>query len=715
MDYLLKSSAIICIFYACYNIFLQRDTFFESNRWFLLFGLIIASCISLIVIPKYIEYAPIDYSKLESITANNIDTVVQEETFDYLELLTGIYSAGLLFFSGKLIVELLSLKRILRTGQITKTKKFKYVETKEIMAPFSFFNYIVYNPTQFNEEELTHILNHEKVHVQHLHSLDTIVAQIICVILWFNPFVWLYKKALQQNLEFIADQKAQHVSPCKKSYQTVLLKASVKNHQLVFTNNFYTSLIKKRIAMLHKSKSKKRNQFKLILVLPLLAFFILSFNTKTIYVEVNKEDSKTINQPADSGESIEIIITKHTSDKDLEEIKKELQSKGITFNYKDVKRNSDGEIIGISTEFRSEENATSYNIYGEKSIKAFQFRSSDDTFGVGTLNYTLINKNIKVQASNSSNKVVIVEESDDQSKIDVKTFKNKDSIYVTRKNNKFTFSTDDTQDSNIIFRESDEPIFIINGKKVEKSSFEDIDSDDIQSVFVLKGKKAVEKFGDEGKNGAIIMTKKGSKFVFSESDDNMIKKTKGEFIIETDGDAPLYIIDGKVVDKDDLNDINPNQIDSVEVLKDQTAITMYGKEGENGVIIIKTKKNGVLNNKNKGILIEKEDGSPYQIEVSNVYVTYNNEEIATEFVITKNSSDAFLEQQKAKLKEHDIDAKFSKVKRNKSGEITSIKISLDDNDGRKSSASWKEKNQGIPDIVMGKSNDDKLFIRAIGH
>jgi TonB-dependent SusC/RagA subfamily outer membrane receptor len=583
------------------------------------------------------------------------------------------------------------------------------------MAPFSFFNYIVYNPTQFNEEELLHILNHEKVHAQHLHSLDTIVAQIICVILWFNPFAWLYKKALQQNLEFIADQKAQHVSPCKKSYQTVLLKASVKNHQLVFTNNFYTSLIKKRIAMLHKSKSKKRNQLKLILVLPLLAFFIMSFNTKTIYLEANTEHDKSIHLPSDSGESIEIIFTKNTSDEDLEEIKKELKSKGITFIYKDVKRNSDGEIIGISTEFRSKENASNYNIYGEKSIAAFQFKSSDDTFGVGTLNYTFVDENTKVQSSNSSNKVVIIEESDDHSKIDVKTFKNKDSIYVIRRNNKFTLSTDDSNDSNIIFRESDEPIFIINGKKVEKSIFEDVDSEDIQSVFVLKGKKAVEKFGDEGKNGAIIMTKKGSKFVFSESEDDQIKKTKGEFIIETDGDTPLYIIDGKVVEKDDLNDINPNQIDSVEVLKDQTAITMYGKEGENGVIIIKTKKNGILNSKNKGILIEKEDGSPYQIEVSNVYVTYNNEEIAAEFIITKSSSDAFLEHQKEALKKHGIDAKFSKVKRNKADEISSIKISLDDNNGRKSSASWKEKSQGIPDIVLGKSNDDKLFVRAIGN
>ncbi|MCB0382485.1 MAG: TonB-dependent receptor plug domain-containing protein, partial [Psychroserpens sp.] len=254
-----------------------------------------------------------------------------------------------------------------------------------------------------------------------------------------------------------------------------------------------------------------------------------------------------------------------------------------------------------------------------------------------------------------------------------------------------------------------------NGKRVEKSIFEDVDSEDIQSVFVLKGKKAIEKFGKEGKNGAIVMTKKGSKILFSDDENEVILNSKNVFRVKTDDKDPLYILDGKVIDTKEMNSIDPNQIESIEVLKDKSAVSLYGKEGEHGVIIINSKKNGILNHKNKGILIEKEDGSPYQVEVSNVYVTYNNEEIATEFIITKNSSDAFLDQQKQKLKAHGIDAKFSKVKRNKANEITSIKISLDDNNGRKSSASWKEKNDAIPDIVMGKSNDDKLYIRATGN
>ena len=94
--------------------------------------------------------------------------------------------------------------------------------------------------------------------------------------------VWLYKKELQQNLEFIADEKAQTVSDCKESYQRLLLKASVSNHPLALTNNFYNSLIKKRIIMLHKSKSKKLNQLKFLLTIPALGMIYYFKNYENV-------------------------------------------------------------------------------------------------------------------------------------------------------------------------------------------------------------------------------------------------------------------------------------------------------------------------------------------------------------------------------------------------------------------------------------------------
>lgn len=723
MEYLLKASAVLFIFYVCYQLFLQKETFFQANRWFLLSGLIIACLTPLVVIPVYIEYTITHTSNFFINTLEATPQIIIEKPFDYIQLIIWIYFAGILFFFGKLCSEFLSLRNVLKSSKTKSLGQFKLQETNRNIAPFSFFNRVVYNPKQFENKELTHVINHEKVHCKELHSLDTIIAQITCVLFWFNPISWLYKKALQQNLEFIADQKAQYSSHCKKSYQTVLLKASVKNHQLAITNNFYTSLIKKRIVMLHKSKSKKINQLKLIVVLPLLALFIMSFNKKNIYVEIAAKETNVLIEATDSNEVIEIIITKNANDEDLSKIKEELKSKGITFIYDDIERNSDGEITKINAQFKNNKNSSNYSISGEEGIKSFCFKSDEDSFSVGTIDKnTFLHKaksgKTKIQSIKGTNKVLVIEDENNSSTIDIKTLKNKDTVYFIKENNKFTFSSDD-KDSNIFISESDEPIFIINGKKVEKSVFEDVDSDNIKSVFVLDGKKALDKYGDEGKNGIVIMTRKKSKNLFTEEEDNVMINSN-VFSYETDGNEPLFVLNGKAITKDDINNISANEIINVEVLKDESAIKLYGNKAKNGVVIINSKvvadyKNS-NNNNFKSVIIEEEN-SPWAIttQVTSVVFEDDNGEARIELVISKGSTDVFLEQQKKVLKKHGIEAKFSKVKRNKAGEITSIKITLDDNNGRKSSASWKEKDQAIPDIVMGKSKKDKLFVRAIGH
>ena len=746
MDYLLKASAVLLIFYVCYQLFLQRETFFQANRWFLLSGLVLASCLPFVIIPIYIEYTPVDTSGI-IFTVNDttaIPETIQEQPFDYNQLFSKIYLAGLLFFFGKLILEFLSLKRIFTNSKIISTGPLKIMETDKPIAPFSFFNRIVYNPNHFKKEELSHVVNHENVHIKDLHSVDTSIAQLCCLVFWFNPIVWLYKKALQQNLEFIADQKAQYISDCEKSYQTVLLKASVKNHQLAFTNNFYTSLIKKRIVMLHKSKSNNLNQLKFALILPVLALFMMSFNTKEVYVEVPSEDTMAseITRAPQTGD-IEIVITKDTTDEQLKELQDQLKNKGITFTYSGVKRNNKGEITSIKTDFKNENHTSNYNIKGDDGIKAFKFKSSNGSFGVGTIEKeknsfiyeTKDGKKVKTQSSGSNKTFVFVsdededyEDEDHSTKIKVKSSQNIDTLYFEKAKGTAQWISKDGSKTNIVGSENgntnvfvtkktDEPIFIIDGKVVKKSLFEDVDSDEIKSINVLKGKTALENFGDKGKNGVVIMTKKGSKNMFIKTDQE--NDFNYEFM-NAKGEEPLIILNGKVISEGQFRGLEPNNIMSIDVLKDENAIKVYGEKGKNGVIVINSKvgsKSSIFTQDNDKVIIEVEEASPWKIKtgVTTVYEVGDPDDTnsTAEFVISKNSTDAFLDRQKKNLKEFGIDAKFTKVRRNKAGEITSIKIALDDNQGRKSSASWREKDQAIPDIVMGKSKDDKLFVRAI--
>jgi bla regulator protein BlaR1 len=137
MDYLLKASAILFIFYACYQLFLQKETFFQANRWFLLSGLIVACIIPLVVIPVYIEYTAtntnnfiIDYDNL-SPTQSAID-----ESINYLQLAIFIYFAGIIFFFGKLIIDFLSLRKVLNSSTLKPIGSFKLLETNQNITPF---------------------------------------------------------------------------------------------------------------------------------------------------------------------------------------------------------------------------------------------------------------------------------------------------------------------------------------------------------------------------------------------------------------------------------------------------------------------------------------------------------------------------------------------------------------------------------------------------
>ncbi|MFD2914900.1 M56 family metallopeptidase [Psychroserpens luteus] len=754
MDYILKASAVLFIFYACYQLFLQKETFFQANRWFLLSGLIISCVIPLVVIPVYIEYTVTNNSNF-LINYDNLtptQTII-EEPFDYMQLIIWTYFAGILFFFGKLIVDFLSLRKVINSSKTISLGSFKLLETTRNITPFSFFDRIVYNPKQFEKDELTHIINHEKAHTQQWHSIDTIISQLACVLFWFNPIVWLYKKALQQNLEFIADQKAQHISPCEKSYQTVLLKTSVQNHQLAITNNFYTSLIKKRIVMLHKSKSSKINQFKSALVLPLLAFFMMSFNTEDIYVEIplNEEPVMELIQTED----IEQIFTKDMSDADLVLIKKKLEDKGVSFDYSGVKRDKNGDITAIRTKFEYNGNSGTYNVNSDKTMEPFIFKSSEDSFVVGTFTdrnpkiYKTHKGQTKIQSTGSSNSRLIEADSIFFTKQSNHLTKEGDSIFINRNSKiqtwisndgkKTTINASENGNANVFVSKSEDPLIIIDGKIAKKSTLKNLDTNNIKSMNVLKDKSAIEAYGDKGKNGVIVLKTKSKNpwaisgdvqvqtFEIDETTDSTTykifsvdkndKKTYEFVSKKSSEEKPLYILDDKIISQKEFQLIDANNIKSMNVIKDENAIKIYGEKGKNGVIIIKSKIYAFVNGSDKALEVEVEDNNPWKIKTAVTTVIYedDNGKVTAEYILTKNSSDSFLEKQKRELIKHGIEAKFTKVKRNKAGEITSIKIALDDNDGRKSSASWKEKNQAIPDIVMGKSSDDKLYVRAIGN
>lgn len=687
MEYLIESSAITIIFYVCYKLFLQKETFFQSNRWFLLSGIIIAFSLPFLVIPIYVEYTP---ETFQFVTTNQLTSNNTQEPTSQLNIENILLSAYLLVSSillARLVLQYLSLNKLLKSGISKSENKYKLIETTSNIAPFSFFNNIVVNPKNFNEKELEQVIAHEKTHAKQLHSIDVLICNLLTVVLWFNPFSWLYKKEIIQNLEFIADQQANAKSKSVKSYQKLLLKTSLSQNQLSISNNFYQSLIKKRIIMLQKSKSKNVNLLKLTLVIPVIALFLMSFNTKEVYIANNNTSANNIVQTELS------VITSKSTDKDLKSIKKDLekQGDGIEIKFSEIERNNNQEITSISIEAKFKDNEDF------KTVKVFSYK-----------NKPIDNIALKVE----NNELIFASK---QNKFNQK--------YT---NSGWVFEKTNTTKT----KEIDEDLLIIIDKKESnKDQLEKISPEDINSVNVLKEEKAITKYGDKGKNGVIEVFTKDKKpwkieeevnvVTVSEVEENPWKINPGVTevnVFEADRTNPedinflskklndpnskiLIIKNKEEITKEEFFKIPSYSIKSITILKDEKAVIKYGDKGKDGVIeITATEKN------------------PWKISYEVSEVAYSENDIvnknAAVFTLSKTTTDKSIAINKNFMKEHyDLEVKTSKIKRNKEGEIIKIKITLEDKKGQKASATFASED-GIPTIKYGNDLKGNLIISS---
>lgn len=494
MEYLLKASGLATTLFLFYILFLKNETFFKSIRYYFLAGLILSVSIPLIEIPIYIEQTIQQFNNVAF--SNSSETNVEQvSTADYITLLYIIYIAVALFFAGKFLIQLISLVKLIYHSKKTKQGNLYLIETTKDISPFSFFNLIVFNPTHFSLEELEHIINHEKAHVNQWHSLDTLFSHLLVIVLWFNPFVWFYKKSVLQNLEFLADKYAIDFSEDKKQYQLTLLKTGGINYCTSITNNFYNSLIKKRIIMLHKQPSNKNNQWKYALLLPIVAIFMFAFNTTTIAQQ--KESKWEFKTHIDQ---ITITVDKNSTDtelkKDLKKFKKEFD---ITLDFKRIKRNSEGEITAIKITAKSKNSNTNYSVSGKRPIKPIliSFTNNLNSVSIGSVDAS----NLIKKPGKGKETVVKINDIHFETN-NLTEIKEGVNSFIT-KSDQIIYKIDTDKNKN-----KGEPLYIIDGKEHSKEKMDEIDPNNIEKIEVFKGDKAIEKYGDKGKNGVIEITTK---------------------------------------------------------------------------------------------------------------------------------------------------------------------------------------------------------------
>jgi len=647
IEYLLKVSIALAVVYLFYQLVLRRLTFYNWNRWYLVGYSLLCFAIPFMNITDFLFRHELDEAQfVQLVPVYNLQLNSPGFEWNQWTVSIAILVTGMLIMGIRILMQLFSLQRIKTNATLLNEGDVKLFDVNEQIVPFSFNNGIYINRQLHTEAELQEIIRHEFVHIKQKHSIDILLAEILCMLLWFHPAAWLIRKAIRQNLEFIADEKVLQDGVDKKQYQYLLLKV-VGNTNYSIAANFNFSSLKNRIIMMNQIKSARVQIIRFLFVLPLVAVLLLAFR------EVKqKEKRKDFAQQT-------ALLRDTVPASDIENI--------------NVNKNNDQETITITLKNGTTE---TYNLKDEQEKAAFEKK------------YGKLNKRVP---SPPAPPVVI--KSNDIETVDVKKENGKKTIQIRLKDGtieKYDLDIKEQREAvekkyNLKATVPGVPIEVVVAPPApthesvalnEKGYYVSIADNMGECIVIVKDKKKnivealkltdwTKKEGEyEKKYGKIppppppvpdvptrvtVATTAGSPAavsvpgkVIATSPTSPLKEvavvgygTKTAVVAEgkpvtgtvkstspaaslkevtvvgyatgatttttkkpaigigfrngTNAEEILYIVDGKETKYEEVGKIDPDNIESINVLKGEAAEKLYGAKGKNGVIIIKTK------------------------------------------------------------------------------------------------------------------------------
>lgn len=379
MLYLLQVNVGLILFYALYKLVCTRDTFFRSRRFILIVSLVLPFILPFIDVREWLEsrdrmimLTHFDYSAvLPEIVVGSEAAETGNRVFVLSEWIGYLYLAGVVVLLVRLAVQAFSLYRLIVRMPEKEINGVRIKCLNDPSGPFSFFGWIFMNPAAVKEDEISEILTHEMAHVKQHHSVDVLLAEMVSICCWMNPFAWLLKREVRLNLEFLADRKVMEAGFATKSYQYHLLGLAY-NHKYGLSNNFNFSHLKQRIIMMNKKKSNAAGHIKYALfVLPAFALLVagnISCSQDASQTEDAKEEvvapvsPEAKEAPADSTAKEEVFMVAEQMPEypgGMKEMLKFLQE-NVKYPENAMKNNVQGRVIvqfvvekdGTPTEFK---------------------------------------------------------------------------------------------------------------------------------------------------------------------------------------------------------------------------------------------------------------------------------------------------------------------------------------------------------------------------
>lgn len=551
--YIGKAALATGAFYLAFLVLFQNRKQFVFNRLYLPVALAVSFVIPLITFTtiKYIEpETPVDFSGFAYLpeTGETPQPAFVPEWSYYLFVMYILGATGFLFH---LLLGHLKAIHIIRHSRVQKFFASKVNITPKEVHPFSFFSKIVISEKTLSHPNLDIIVSHENIHVREKHTLDILFTEILFLLQWFNPFAWLIRDAVKNNLEYKTDhQIAQHFHP--QTYQLAMVSLADKEGVAPFLTALNGSQLKNRIIMMKKKTENKYAIVKQFVVLPLVAVLVLGLSGREVTFKTiqPEEGNKGITEVLSAVQNKKTVTGRVAGENGAPVAGVAVFIKGTTTgtitdqegNYR-IELPSENETLVFSMkDYKKEE----IGVNGRQEIEV-QLQPAGTTGGIESSSVQIPATQTEAGAEGTPGT-----QPGDDNQIRVKTYGN-----------------------------MPQPLYVVDG--VETENIETLDPANIEKIDVLKEKSATDLFGEKGKNGAILITTKEA----AKATQNKIQGN------------PLIIVDGQEYDGE-IKDIPVGEIASVSVLKEASSTKIYGDKASDGVILIntKTKYNSYINTPN---------------------------------------------------------------------------------------------------------------------
>lgn len=482
LTYSLQVNVLLALLFIGYRFLLRGLTFYKLNRLYLLGGAVYAFVYPFVDMKRFFaETVPLPEGKLLMYFPMLSQT---EPEFGLPHILIGLLGLGGATCLLVLLIRLASLMRLHRRSKQAFWWGYGYRNVFFPIRPFSFFNRIYLHKEQHPDSELQAIFKHESVHVEGLHSVDMIVFEVIMVVCWYNPLVWLMRRAVRQNLEFLTDQQVLKQGVDRQYYQYALVQVVQPPDGSAMGNPFNFNYLKKRIMMMNKKRSSRAQMGRYAFLLPTLLF-------AGIVCTVNQANAK-----------IEHVVAK-LGDRDLDNRLREIVGTDITTE------SEQGSVLktrGIDALQRAESRPLG-SVKGQLGSQAGETASTiRNEIGDSSLDTLVIVDGKEISggldaASLDPDAIKSVEVLKDETATNRYGEKGRNGVLL--------ITLKDAEE--VKQKQKASPLVIVDGDEIpgglEAAS---LDPNAIKSTVVLKDEKATDLYGEKGKDGVVLIELKQS-------------------------------------------------------------------------------------------------------------------------------------------------------------------------------------------------------------